>query len=202
MDVFSSTATMLVSTLGGLYLLAILLRFLLQVAKADFYNPISQAVVRITNPTVKLFRMFVPSYKGVDFSSLALAVVVELVLTFTLILLTPVVDLSQVGIGQVITWAFVGVLLFIINIYFWAIIASIIMSFIMMFSGNMNPHPALQLIWQLTEPVMAPVRRIIPPMGGLDFSPIFIFIGIQLIRNVLIQSFGINGAIAMVVVGI
>jgi len=66
----------------------------------------------------------------------------------------------------------------------------------------MNPHPLLRLIWQLTEPVMAPVRKVVPPMGGLDFSPIFIFIGIQLIQNVLISTFGITELQAAVVIGI
>ena len=87
-------------------------------------------------------------------------------------------------------------------IYYYAIIASIIMSFVMMFSGNMNPHPFLRLIWQLTEPVMSPVRKVIPPMGGLDFSPIFIFIGIGLVRNIIYQSFGVNEQIALVVIGL
>ena len=76
------------------------------------------------------------------------------------------------------------------------------MSFVMMFSGNMNPHPILHLIWQLTEPVMGPIRRVIPPMGGLDFSPIFIFIVIGLIQNLLRQTFGISEQIAAYVIGI
>ena len=90
-----------------------------------------------------------------------------------------------------------GVSYFIVNIYYYAIIGSIIMSFVMMFSGNMNPHPILHLIWQLTEPVMGPIRRVIPPMGGLDFSPIFIFIVIGLIQNLLRQTFGISPRIAV-----
>ncbi len=76
------------------------------------------------------------------------------------------------------------------------------MSFVMMFSGNTHPHPLLRLVWQLTEPVMAPVRSIIPPMGGLDFSPIFIFIAIQIIQNFIISTFGIGIEHTMVIVGI
>jgi YggT family protein len=89
-----------------------------------------------------------------------------------------------------------------VNIYYYAIIGSIIMSFVMMFSGSMNPHPLLRLIWQLTEPVMAPVRKIVPSIGGLDFSPIFIFVGIQLIRNFLITTFGITDQLALIIIGI
>ena len=105
------------------------------------------------------------------------------------------------GVGFVITWAVVGTVYFITNIYFYAILASIIMSFVMLFSGSTNPHPVLHLIWQLTEPVMGPVRKIIPPMGGLDFSPIFIFIGIQLVQNLLENGFGVSPALKQVVIG-
>ena len=199
MGVLGSSAAMLFNALGGLYLLAILLRFLLQVAKADFYNPISQGVVRITDPLVRVFRSFIPGYKGIDFSTLILAFLVEAVAICVLILLY---GGSLPSPGFIVTWAFVGVLYFMINIYYYAIIASIIMSFVMLFSGSTNPHPILRLIWQLTEPVMAPVRKVVPPMGGLDFSPIFIFIIIGLIQNFLIQSFGITEQLAAVVIGI
>lgn len=199
MGIIGNSIADIVSILIGLYLAAILLRFLLQIARADFYNPMSQAVVRITDPMVRVFRSFIPGYKGIDFSSLVLALIVEAVAICVLILLY---GQSIPSIGFVVTYAVFGVLYFIIVIYYYAIIASIIMSFVMLFSGNMNPHPLLQLIWQLTEPVMGPVRKVIPPMGGLDFSPIFIFIAIRLIQNLLIQSFGITRPIADVVVGI
>ena len=199
MGVLGSSAALIVNALGGLYLLAVLLRFLLQLARADFYNPVSPAVVRITDPAVRLFRKFIPGYRGIDFSSLVLAMLVEAVFICILILLY---GGSIPSAGFIITWAFVGVIYFIINIYYYAIIASIIMSFVMLFSGNMNPHPLLRLVWQLTEPVMAPIRKVLPPMGGLDFSPIFIFIAIGLIQNLLVQTFGISEQLAAVVIGI
>ncbi len=199
MGVLGSSAALIVNALGGLYLLAVLLRFLLQLARADFYNPVSQAVVRITDPAVRLFRKFIPGYRGIDFSSLVLAMLVEAVFICILILLY---GGSIPSAGFIITWAFVGVIYFIINIYYYAIIASIIMSFVMLFSGNMNPNPLLRLVWQLTEPVMAPIRKVLPPMGGLDFSPIFIFIAIGLIQNLLVQTFGISEQLAAVVIGI
>lgn len=199
MGVLTNSATLLVSTLGGLYLLAVLLRFLLQIAKADFYNPVSQAVVRLTDPVIRVLRPIVPGYRGMDFSALLLAFIIELILIVVLIMLR---DFNMPNIGSLITWSVAGVILFIINIYYWAIIAAIIMSFVMMFSGSMNPHPILRLIWQLTEPVMAPVRKIIPPMGGLDFSPIFIFIFIQILRSLLIEAFNIDSVIALVIVGV
>lgn len=196
----SSTA-LIFSTLTGIYLLAVLLRFLLQVAKADFYNPVSQAVIKITDPVIRTLRTFIPGYRGIDFSSLVLAFVVEVVAICVLITLYGG-SVSGVGYTNIVTWAFVGVVLFIVSIYYYAILASIIMSFVMMFSGSTNPHPLLLLVWQLTEPVMAPVRKIIPSMGGLDFSPIFIFIAIQIIQNFVLTTFGITQQQALVIIGI
>jgi YggT family protein len=199
MGAFQNSAGLILNTLGGIFLLALLLRFLLQVAKADFYNPISQAVVKLTDPLVKIFRGFIPGYRGIDFSVLVLAILVEATAICSLFLIYA----GQIpDINDIVTWAFVGVIYFIINIYYYAIIGSIIMSFVMMFSGSTSPHPILRLIWQLTEPVMGPIRKIVPPMGGLDFSPIFIFIGIQLIKNLLITTFNIDARLALVIIGI
>ena len=195
-----SSAALIFSTVAGIYLLAVLLRFLLQVAKADFYNPVSQAVTKITDPMVRILRTVIPGYKGIDFSSLVLAFVVEAVAICTLIILYGE-SISNIGYTNIVTWAFAGVLLFIIQIYYYAILASIIMSFVMMFSGSTNPHPLLLLVWQLTEPIMGPVRKIIPSMGGLDFSPIFIFIAIQIIQNFILTTFGV-GPYAAVIIGI
>ena len=187
------------NTIAGLYLLFVVARFLLQLAKADFYNPISQAVFRATDPVVRVLRSFIPGYKGVDFSSLILAFIVQfLAISVTILLYGG----SIPSVGFIITWSFIGVLNFIILFYYYALIASIVMSFVMMFSGNMNPHPILLLVWQITEPIMAPFRKVIPPMGGLDFSPIFIFLIIGLIRNFIYQTFGVNDQIALVVIGL
>ena len=110
----------LVSTLGGLYLLAILLRFLLQIAKADFYNPLSQSVVRITDPVIRIFRSFIPGYRGIDFSCLVLALLLEGLLITALINLY---GYEMPGIGSIVSWSLAGVILFILNIYFYAILA-------------------------------------------------------------------------------
>ena len=199
MEVIGSSAALIFSTIAGLYLFFVILRFLLQVARADFYNPISQSVFKVTDPMVQIFRSFIPGYKGIDFSSLILAFFVECIAIVGLIILY---GGNIPSISFVITWGFLGVLNFIVTFYYYALIASIIMSFVMMFSGNTNPHPILQLIWQITEPIMSPVRKIIPPMGTIDFSPIFIFLLIGLIRDIIYNSFGVTEQIALVVIGL
>jgi YggT family protein len=185
MSTFGSIGILLVNTLGSLYLLAILLRFLLQLSRADFYNPITQMIVRFTDPGVQVFRRFVPGYRGIDFSTLVFAVVVQCAAVTSLIWLA---GIALPGSGLIITWSLAGLLNFVLNIYFWGILISIVSSFIAPFST----HPALVLVRQLTEPVMAPFRRLLPSMGGLDLSPIFVFLTIQMIRIMLIYPLGVN----------
>jgi YggT family protein len=192
MGAFGNVAYLLVNTLGGLYVLAVLLRFMLQVARADFYNPFTQAIVRVTDPAVRAFRRVIPGYRGLDFASLILALVAQCVCTFLLITTS---GYALPGAGLIITWSVVGLLSFILNIYFWAMMISIIASFIAPYSG----HPALVLVRQLTEPVMEPFRRLLPSMGGLDLSPIFVFLGLQIIRMLFVDPVGVN---ARVVLGI
>lgn len=190
MGAMGNVGVLLVNTLGGLYILAVLLRFLLQIARADFYNPFTQAIVKLTDPLVRIFRRIIPGYRGVDFATLVLAFLAECVTTTLMIVLS---GFAVPGVGLIVTWSAIGILSFILNIYFWAMIISIIASFIAPFSG----HPGLVLIRQLTEPIMAPFRRLLPAMGGLDFSPIFVFLAIQIIRMVLIEPIRINPAVVL-----
>jgi YggT family protein len=187
MNAIGSIGMLLVSTLGTLFMMAVLLRFLLQISRADFYNPITQMVVRFTDPGVQLFRRFIPGFKGVDFATLVFAVVVESLLICVLIFLA---GFDLPGLGLVLTWAVAGIINFILDIYFWALLISIVSSFIAPFSE----HPALVLVRQLTEPIMAPFRRLLPSMGGLDLSPIFVFLAIQILKIMLVAPIGANPA--------
>lgn len=190
MGSLGSVGYLVVSTLGGLFVLAVLLRFMLQVARADFYNPFTQAIVKVTDPGVRLFRRVIPGYKGLDFASLALALVAQCIATALLITFS---GFAIPSVGLVISWSSVGLLSFILNIYFWSIIISIVSSFIAPFST----HPALLLVRQLTEPIMEPFRRLLPSMGGLDLSPIFVFLSLQIIRAILIDPVGVNPRVVL-----
>jgi YggT family protein len=190
MGAIGNVGVLLVNTLGGLYLLAIMLRFLLQVARADFYNPFTQAIVKVTDPAVRLFRRIIPGYRGLDFASLVLALLVQCIATTLLISLS---GFGIPGAGLVVSWSVIGLLSLVLNIYFWGMMISIIASFIAPHSA----HPALVLIRQLTEPLMEPFRRLLPSMGGLDLSPIFVFLAIQVIRTMLIMPMGVNPAVVL-----
>ncbi len=178
----SQSILLVINTIGGLYIFAVLIRFLLQIARADFYNPVSQSIVKLTAPLLNPLRKIVPGYKGFDSSSLILALLLNILATIAMLVI--VGGLSVVDIGTIVAWSFIGILAFILKIYKYGLLISIIASWIAPYSGN----PALLLIHQLLEPVMKKVHKVIPPMGGLDFSPLFVFLGIQVVETLLVQG--------------
>ncbi|HEY3700409.1 MAG TPA: YggT family protein [Spongiibacteraceae bacterium] len=171
-------ARLLINTLGGLFLTAVILRFLLQLARADFYNPISQALVRITNPVIKPLRRLIPGFFGIDIASLALAIVIKLLMIVALFVVQT--GSANFNLALVLLVAVLSVFVTIFNIYFVAMIATIIMSWVA--AGSY--HPAVVLIHQIAEPVMAPFRRLLPPMGGIDFSPMIAFLALNVVKIV------------------
>jgi YggT family protein len=162
------TTLQIVSTF---YLTIVLLRFLLQIAKADFYNPICQFVVKATNPLLHPLRKVIPGWGGIDGAALVLAVLIQ-ALTFVLILMALNQGVPAINPITLLAWSAVTVLGLIVKIYFWSVLAVVIVSWI----APGSPHPAIQLVAQLTEPVMRPVRNVMPSMGGLDLSPIVVFL--------------------------
>jgi len=168
----------LIQTLLSLYLLAMLLRFLLQLVRADFYNPICQFLVKITNPLVVPLRKVIPGFAGLDMASLLLAILLQLGGIVALLLIN---GLGLPNILLLLTWSVLGVIGLLVNIYFFALLAMIILSWVAPGSN----HPAIYLLSQITEPVMAPVRKALPPMGGMDFSPILVFILINVVQIAL-----------------
>jgi YggT family protein len=168
----------LLQTFVSLYLVAMLLRFLLQVVRADFYNPISQFLVKITNPVLIPLRRLIPGLAGVDVAALVLAVLLQLLAIVMMLLLN---GISPPGLLTLLTWSVLGVVGLLVNIYFFALLAMIILSWV----APGGSHPALLLLYQITEPVMAPFRKVLPPMGGLDLSPILVFIVINVVQIAL-----------------
>lgn len=162
------------------YLTVVLLRFLLQLARADFYNPITQFVVKATNPLLRPLRRIIPGWGGIDGAALVLAVIIQ-ALAFFLILVALNGGIPAINPLTLLVWAALSVLSLIVKIYFWSVIAVVIVSWIAPQSG----HPAIQLVAQLTEPVMSPVRKIMPSMGGLDLSPIIVFLLLNVITVVI-----------------
>ncbi len=162
------------------YLTIVLLRFLLQLARADFYNPISQFVVKATNPLLRPLRRFIPGWGGIDGAALVLAVIIQAI-TFFLILVALNSSIPAINPLTLLSWAILNVLDLIVKIYFWSVIAFVVFGWIAPQSG----HPAIQLVAQITEPVMRPVRNVMPSMGGLDLSPIIVFLILNVVSVVI-----------------
>ena len=174
----NDAAIFVIQTLGSLYLLIVLLRFILQLVRANFYNPLCQFAVKATQPLLKPLRRVIPSMFGLDMSSLVLALIVQMAL-FAVILLLSGYSVDVLFLAHL---ALIGIFALFLKILFWAMIISVILSWVAPGSHN----PGAELVQQITEPVLAPFRRIIPNLGGLDISPIFAFIALQLLQSWLI----------------
>ncbi|MCU7940324.1 MAG: YggT family protein [gamma proteobacterium symbiont of Bathyaustriella thionipta] len=165
----------LIRTVFGLYIVIVLLRFLLQMVRADFYNPLSQFIVKATAPILNPLRRVIPGLFGIDIASLLLAYFLQYIEN---ILLFAVRGISVNPIF--LLWHSIGSLLTILlYIYFFAILVQVIISWVS--PGTYNPATAL--IHHITEPVMRPARKILPPFSGFDLSPIIVFV----VLNILIM---------------
>lgn len=169
---------LIIRTLGEMYAFIVIMRFLLQMAHADYYNPISQAIARITNVPVVAISRAVPRIGKLDLSALLYAIAIKFAVILLLFLFA---GHALPNLLAVLLYAVIGVLDAILTIYFWAVLGSVIISWVA--PGSYHPGP--QLIQQITEPIFALARKVIPPIGGLDLSPILIFIVIQIIQSQL-----------------
>ena len=182
MSGFAEALIYIVQTLGSLYLLIVLLRFILQLVRADFYNPLSQFTVKATQPLLKPLRRIIPGFGGLDLASLALAILVQLVL-MVLVILIAGANPAAVGL-QLLVWAIIAVTSLFLKIFFFAMIISVILSWVA--PGSYNP--GAQLVNQICEPLLAPFRKLLPNLGGLDISPIFAFIALNLLDRFVIGN--------------
>ncbi len=168
----------LLKTLANFYLFIVLLRLVLQLTRADFYNPISQGVVKATNPLLLPIRKIVPSIGRIDTASVILALVVQLA-TIALVLAMKGYQLNAM---QYAIFTLAGTLYHLLDLYFWAMLISVILSWV----APGASHPGAMLVHQVTEPLYSQIRKIIPTLGGLDLSPIFIFLGISVLKQFLV----------------
>lgn len=167
-----NAATFLIETIFGLYILIVMLRFLLQWARADFYNPVSQFIVKATQPALKPLRKIIPGIGGLDAAALVFMIILKLV---ELWLVTGLLGLSP-QIGGLVILSIADLLGLLINVFIFSILIQVIISWV-----NPGMHnPVMGLLHSLTEPLLGPARRVIPPISGLDLSPIVVIIILQL----------------------
>ena len=179
-DPLSSAAVFLVRTLFELYILVFALRFLLQMVRADFYNPLSQFVVKATNPVLVPLRRIFLGFGGIDFPSIVAMLVLKIIELFILSLL--VTGLSA-GFGTILIVSVIELIKLFVYIYIVAILIQVVISWVS--PGTYNPMTAL--IHSITEPLMRPARRMIPPMSGFDLSPLAALIALQLVLILFVE---------------
>ena len=167
----------LISTITDLYVAAILLRLLLQWVTADFYNPLSQFLIKITNPVLVPTRRIIPSFGMLDTASVVIMLLLELA---QLLIIS---QLGQAGfeLQFLLLFAVKKLLLTLLMTYFVLIIARIIVSWV----ASQSRHPLIPLIHQLTEPVLRPFNKLVPPISGIDLSPLFALIALRFLLLLL-----------------
>lgn len=170
---FITATNFLIETLFTLYIGAVMLRFLLQLVRADYYNPLSQLVIKVTNPLLLPLRKVIPGYAKLDLAALVLALLLS-ILQIVILLLLNGLPLNPTAI---LTGAVMRLIALVINLYTFTIIIQVVLSWV-----SPGYHPIASALWSLNEPLLRPVRRLIPPLGGLDLSPLFVLLGLQVLR--------------------
>ncbi len=188
MAVLTSALDFVLTTLFQLYIAVMLIRFLLQYARADFYNPLSQFVVKVTTPLVRPVRRIIPGLAGLDLATLLVAyllTVLQIALVGTHISqyqIPGLIDGQSLLPLTIALVALVDIIALSIGIFIVAIIIQAISSWIN--PGSYNP--VLGLLHSLTEPMLRPARRLLPPIGGLDLSPLLVLLALQVAKMLIV----------------
>lgn len=168
---------LIVITLFDVYIWIVMARFILQLVRADFYNPVSQFIVKATSPVLNPLRRVIPGFGGVDVASIVL------LLVLVLIKLAIWLPLNGYNVAAMASPGFVVLLLqsianSVITFFTFCIFIMVILSWVAQGSYN----PMADIMRQITDPIMAPARKIIPPMGGLDLSPMVVLLALMAIK--------------------
>lgn len=174
----------IVQTLGGLYIGICLLRVLLQLVRADYYNQVSQFIVLATRAPIQVLRPMLPNWGRLDSAALVWAILVGII---GIQLSAFIVGFGFVGPIESLTWSFLGLLNVALNIIFYGLIAVIVLSWLTMMGGMNISHPAINLANQIVRPFMAPFQKILPAFGGIDLSPILLFMTIRVLQMLSAQ---------------
>lgn len=179
MNYLSDTGLFLIDTILGFFILIVMFRVLLQMTRADFYNPLSQFVVKVSNPVLTPLRCIVPGFFGVDLAAIVLLIVLE---SLRLMLINLLMGHSPNLLGLVILSC--GELL---KLATYVIIFSIFARAILSWFNPTGRHPMSRLLGSFTEPLLSPARRLIPATGVLDLAPVIVFIVLTVFLKLVVQ---------------
>ena len=187
---FTSPLTLIITTLFDLYVLLVLIRFMLQMFRADFYNPVSQFIVKVTSLPLKYLRRGIPSIIGQDTSAIFLC----LLLTFTKFVLLRLLDVEIMNISSSVAYiagvSYLGLLIYsladLISLFLSVFLIAILIQVVMSWINPGNYNPVIGLVNTLATPALRPIQKLIPPIGGLDLSPLFAMLAIVVLKMLLI----------------
>ncbi len=158
-----------IDAIARLYLLVLLLRLLLPWMGINFNNPVSQAILRLTSPLVVPIRRVLPAIGKIDTATVVVAYGIQYL---TILVIVLIWGLPPAILPIAITAA-VNLVMLLLHLFVFAIIIRIVLSWL---GGGGTYNPAIAMIDAITEPVLGPFRRLVPPIGGLDISPVFAII--------------------------
>jgi YggT family protein len=179
--VLQQIGAFLIETLFSLYIGAVVLRMLLGYAGANFYNPLSQFLVKVTNPVLVPLRRFIPSIGKIDTSAIVLA----LGLTLIKLALLSLIVFGSINIFGVV----LGSLIDLAKVIIWVYIIALLIQAVMSWVGSAHGNPVGPLVHSLTEPLLRPIRQVMPPMGALDLSSLVVIILLNILL-IIINSIG------------
>lgn len=172
----------LVGTLFDVYLWIVMMRVILQVVRADFYNPISQLIWQLTQPLLRPFQNVLPKWRQYDTAAILL------MLILAIIYIHVIAAILGYGVGGLASlwYAPLKLITLALNLYTFTLVVQAILSWV----GPGVSNPAGSILWSMNEPMLRPVRRVIPPMSGLDLSPLVVIVVLQFL-NLLVPLPGI-----------
>jgi YggT family protein len=187
---FTSPLTLIITTLFDLYVLLVLIRFMLQMFRADFYNPVSQFIVKVTSLPLKYLRKGIPSIAGQDTS----AVVLCLLLTFIKFVLLRLLDVEIMQISSNVAYiagvSYLGLIIYsladLISLFLGVFLIAILIQVVLSWINPGTHNPVIGLVNTLAAPALRPIQKLIPPIGGLDVSPLFAMLAIVVMKMLLI----------------
>ena len=173
-----SPVEFVITTVFQLYIMLVMVRFLLQWLRADFYNPISQFVVKATNPPLLPLRRIIPGWGGIDVAAIVLMILLQLVSLLLVLWLRG----KGLALETLLLWSLAELIGLVFNIFMFAIIIQVIISWVN--PGQYNPVTAI--LANLTEPLLRPARRLLPPISGIDLSPLLVLLALQVLKMLVV----------------
>jgi YggT family protein len=186
MGYFANAGAILVEVLFGLVVALFVLRVLLQLVRANFHNPVCQFFYKATNPVLMPLRKLLPPLRRLDTAGSVVAYLLECLKVWLLAAFGG----FTLNLSGTLVLGLAELVAFLLMLYFWLILVRVILSFV----GQGSYHPMVPLIAQLTDPVLRPIRRVLPDLGGFDFSPLVAMLAIYLARALVVAPLQDLGA--------